>query len=186
MAELDYDALHITTKATVALARSIHGESADHEEHDYYRKHVGVALDAVVPALVARVRDLYGQAYSELLSHNSSLHNRIADLEAERDAARSTIAKVRKVTASEKFDVHEAGFWVDGVIEVAKVLKAIDGPTKQETLQAEIDMHAEWEWDDDASMLVCSHCKSLWDESSDKCPKAIALGSVPSTGEGNE
>lgn len=33
-------------EATYALARSIHGVDADHEDWDYYRKHVDAALDA--------------------------------------------------------------------------------------------------------------------------------------------
>ena len=110
----------------------------------------------------------------------------IRDLKTERDAALSTIAKVREVLDSEKFDVRESAFWVDGLIEVATVLNAIDGPTEQEKLQAEIDLHEDYEWDDDAESLICSHCKSLWPEDSDECPTARALGSVPSTGEGNE
>ncbi|UOQ60366.1 hypothetical protein MUN76_15255 [Leucobacter rhizosphaerae] len=56
MSDLDLD--RMTSDATFALARSIHGKSADHEDHDYYRKHAGVALDAVVPAMIARVREL--------------------------------------------------------------------------------------------------------------------------------
>lgn len=59
------------TLATIAIARSLHGGAADHEDFDYYRKHVEIALDA------AGVREIL----------------------AERDAALAREAKVREAVA---------------------------------------------------------------------------------------
>lgn len=44
-------------EAGIALARSIHGTGADHEDFDYYRKHVEAALTAALPHLTEELSE---------------------------------------------------------------------------------------------------------------------------------
>lgn len=54
------------TAATVVLARSIHGPCADHEDFDYYRKHVEAAAEAMLPHLVANLAEVIDKACTDL------------------------------------------------------------------------------------------------------------------------
>lgn len=98
----------------------------------------------------------------------------LAEVEDERDAALAALERVRAVLKSEQFDVREAAFWADGVIEAAVVQKAIDGPTKAEARQAEIDLHGESEWCVEQNELVCERCRKVLTDDF-KCPTALEV-----------
>ena len=43
------------------------------------------------------------------------------------ETAEATIQRVRDVVQKRSFDVHEAGYWADSLIEASDVLEALDG-----------------------------------------------------------
>ncbi|MGK0740452.1 hypothetical protein ACSHWG_00985 [Leucobacter sp. Z1108] len=53
-------AIYANTRATVAFTKSLLGPEADHEDFDYYRKHVEAALDAAMPTVEMIAAALHG------------------------------------------------------------------------------------------------------------------------------
>lgn len=94
----------------------------------------------------------------------------IAELQAK-------ISRVEKALKDHSFDVLEAAFAVDDVVEARVIRKALEGPTEAELIEVEIELHEEevGDWDDDIGDLVCTHCKRVLVKPWFNCPESLRL-----------
>lgn len=131
---------------------------------------------SAVPALLARVRELEAEVERQReINRRAELQTQ--GVEAERDAALSTIAKVEALH-------HKITRYGNDMYSISSESYE-EEPTSYEDMEP-FDICAECYAVEE---LICEECggdapvghRSNW-----PCPTARALGSVPSTGEGNE
>lgn len=200
MAELDYDEAdrlirncktynfgmwaadklaHEVAPALLARVREIEAESKrwesaferEFKEHEYWYER----LDTLVYSLASV--DEIGEWSSgndpayQLIDHiNAKMHR----LEAERDVALSTIAKVEALHVR----AHAVFSWAQGGVRYEEPCPDCDGKA---------GVHGCGCWADSDIGYVCAECdRGSKDTVPWPCPTIRALGSVPSTGEGNE